>query len=240
MADAPDDPRLVDAKILKYQAEAETLKALALTRADEASFFRAQARKVGAEADLTELSYTQLQRDHDRENLDNDENRILDFTHAVTESTTETAMRQLARWRRESKEPITLRFTSPGGNVISGLALFDYIQSVRADGIHVTTCTLGMAASMASILLQAGDVRVIGEHAHVLIHEVSASTGGKIGEMEDDTKFYHALNKRLFGILAARSKMGVGAIESRAKRRDWWLDSTEVMRKGFADRIGYQ
>ena len=60
----------------------------------------------------------------------------------------------LARWI-SSALPISVE-------VIAGLALYDFIQTLRRKGHKVTTVSYGMAASMAGILLQAGDVRVMG------------------------------------------------------------------------------
>jgi ATP-dependent protease ClpP protease subunit len=112
--------------------------------------------------------------------------------------------------------------------------------SLREDGIKVTTAVLGMAASMAGVLLQAGDERVVGPNAHILIHEVNVdSMGGKVSALEDETKFLRRLNVRSYEILAARAKLKVAAIETRAKRRDWWLTAEEAVELGFADRIGY-
>lgn len=228
----PTDPREVESKVKRNEAEAAKFQA-------ESEFFAAQALERQTIAAKAAHEFMLVQRSFDREQRDNDENRVYDFVNEVSRSTCEAAMGMFARWRRESKDPIVIRFSSPGGSVIDGLALYDYIQSIRADGIRVTTCTLGMAASMACILLQAGDVRVIGENAHILIHEISAGAVGKLSDMEDETKFVRRLNDRLVGILASRSKMKRHTIKAKAKRKDWWLASDEVIKYGFADRVGY-
>lgn len=205
----------------------------------EAAFFTQQAREKAAIADKAEHELAIARRMHDRAMRDNDEHRILDFTDSVTRSSAESAMKILSRWRRENLQPIVIRLSSPGGSVIDGFALYDYIQSVRRDGIHVTTCTLGMAASMACILLQAGDVRIMGENSHILIHEVAAGTIGKLSEMEDETAFCRRLNERLVAILAARAKMSKAKIVAKSKRKDWWLAPEEALKHGFVDKVGY-
>ena len=228
----PKSPEEIAALVAKHGAEADKFRA-------EAAWFASQAREKAVYAEKLEHDFMLVRRSFDREQRDNDENRIIDFTNSVDRASAEACMNTLARWRRESKDQIVIRFSSPGGSVIDGLSLFDYIQSVRADGIRVVTCTLGYAASMACILLQAGTERVMGANSHILIHEVSSGAIGKLSEMEDETKFVRRLNDRLVGILAAKAKMSRAAIKNRAKRKDWWVSADEALKIGFCDRLGY-
>lgn len=224
-------PEEVAATIRRADAEAEKFR-------NEAAFFAQQSAREKAITEKHDIELRRLRRDYAREQMTNSENRVYEFTGHVTSTSAEYCMARLSMWRRENGDPITIRFSSPGGSVIDGLALFDYIQDVRRQGIHVTTSTLGMAASMACVLLQAGDDRVMGANAHILIHEVSSGAIGKLSEMEDETKFTKRVNRRLYDILATRSKMGWRSIERRAKRKDWWLSSEEALHNGFCDRVG--
>ena len=95
-----------------------------------------------------------------------------------------------------------------------------------------------MAASMAGILLQSGNKRVIGQNAYILIHEVSDVAAGTTSEIEDELKLTKRLQKRLVGILAERSTMSEQQIEKKWKKNDWWLDANEAVELGFADEIG--
>ena len=63
-------------------------------------------------------------------------------------------------------------FSSPGGGIISGFELFDFMQDLRSKGHKITTGSLGYAASMAGILLQAGDVRWIGHQSWMIYFPV--------------------------------------------------------------------
>lgn len=232
MADIIQRP-LEPAEIAKLTAEAAKLEA-------EAETGRQLARTRQYEADSIEMDLEKKRRERALADASNSEHRVYDFCDAVSRSTAESAIQTLARWRRLNKEPITIRFTSPGGSVLDGLALFDYIQTLRADKIHITTAALGMAASMACILLQAGDKRVMGDNAYILIHEVSSGSIGKVSEMEDETKFAKRLNQRLYDILARRSKVKRRTIEIRAKRRDWWLNPDDALKLGLCDEVGYR
>ena len=232
MADCNPDPAVSAALAKKYDAEA----AFFLSQAEERRHLSESAR-LELEAARKALRYSEAS---------NTEHRIYDFTDEVSERSCEAAMKTLSQWRRLSdREPITIRFSSPGGSVINGLALFDYITDIRQSGIAVTTIAYGYAASMAAILLQSGDVRIVGPNAHLLIHEISTVHVGKLTEIEDQQKFTRQLNERLFGILADRAKrsaapkpMSRSQIELRAKRKDWWVGPEDAVKFGFADRIG--
>ena len=101
--------------------------------------------------------------------------------------------------------------------MIDGMALFDYIQQVKAMGHHVTTGCMGYAASMAGILLQAGHRRVMGRESYVLIHEVAAGAAGKIGEIEDTVEFLKKIEDRVLDIL--QNALRVRAAKSRRRSR---------------------
>ena len=125
------------------------------------------------------------------------------FKGAVTDDSADKCMSQLTQWmRNEPGCDIEIIFNSPGGSVTAGLALWDHIQFVRAADHKVTTSTIGMAASMAGILLQAGDTRVMGKESWLLIHQASFGTQGSFGEVEDTVKWIERIQERILDIFA--------------------------------------
>jgi ATP-dependent Clp endopeptidase proteolytic subunit ClpP len=161
---------------------------------------------------------------------------VYTFYSAVDADSVRECMSELGLWsRRDPGSPITVVFNSPGGSVLDGLALFDYLRQLRQAGHHVTTVALGRAASMGAVLLQAGDRRLIGENAFMLVHEVSHLSAGKVSEMEDNVDFTRRLQKRLLTILASRSTLSDAQIARRWARKEWWLDASEAVELGFAD-----
>ncbi len=140
--------------------------------------------------------------------------------------------------RRFPGEPLRIVIDSPGGSVIDGLHLYDAIQELRATH-HVTTVGMGMAASMAGILLQAGDVREMSANAYLLIHEVSSGASGTVTAMRDETQFLEALNSRGMDLLTARSTMTTEEVLDKIARKDWWLDADAALEYGFIDTINY-
>lgn len=185
------------------------------------------------------LELAKVRRLEAKEQAGDDESRTLVFVGVVDEASVLQAGERLrVMSRRFPKQPITLIFNSPGGQVIHGLALYDQILELRKAGHHVTTIARGQVASMGGILLQAGSERVIGKHAHMLIHEVSFGAQGKMAEMEDRIGFSKKLQDRLVDILAERSHLSKAEIKERWHKTDWWLGSRQAVQLGFADRVG--
>ena len=165
-------------------------------------------------------------------------NLIYTFYGAVNQTTVEPALIELGNWSRSRPgAPITIIFNSPGGYVHDGMALFDYLLHMRQLGHHVTTIAMGRAASMGGILLQAGDRRVIGPNAFLLIHEVSAGEIGTVSKIEDSLSYFKKLQEKSIKILTQRSKLTAATLRRRWKRQDWWLDAEEAKALGFADFV---
>lgn len=164
--------------------------------------------------------------------------RVYVFDKPVGEGSVTTCIHKLAEWSRNDPGcDVEIIFNSPGGSVIDGMALYDYICQVKRKGHKVTTNTLGMAASMAGILLQAGDVRQMGSESWLLIHEASFGAGGSMGQVEDTVEWIKAIQERILRIFAARSNLTARQIQNRWKRRNWWLSSNEALKFGFIDEI---
>jgi len=229
-----------DAKLKELQVEQAQVNLAKARRAEayDAVYQAADLRRINAVAETAELDLAKKRRDSARELASPEENLTYTFYNDVSEESVKPCLAELSRWsRRFPGKPITIILNSPGGSVIDGLGLFDYILKLRADGHHVTVVVLGMAASMGGILLQAGDKRVIGKYSQVLIHEVAAGTSGKLPAMEDRVAYYKSLWLQLSEILAERSLMSVSQIRTRASRTDWWLTSKEAIELGFADEV---
>lgn len=197
----------------------------------EAEYFTQLTQKVSVET-------AELERYNRDIDASSEYARIYTFYDAVGGSSVKAAMKDLGIWsRRDPGEPLKIVFNSPGGNVVDGLALYDFIQELKDAGHHVETVALGWAASMGGVLLQAGHERVMGRNAYMLIHEVSSFNIGKTSEMEDELKFTKRLQERLLDILSERSTMSKNQIRNRWKRKDWWLDADEALKYGFCDVI---
>jgi ATP-dependent Clp endopeptidase proteolytic subunit ClpP len=207
----------------------------------EIAKLEAEARRHNALADVAELKAVEEKRLQDEHRASLWANRVYPFVYPVYDESVIECTDMLAMWSRLAPGcAITVVLNSPGGEVFEGLALYDFLDDLKAQGHELTIVVRGIAASMAGILLQAGSPgkRFVGKHAHVMLHELADIASGKHSEMKDAVKFNDKLLARLIGILAERSTMSERQIKTRIDRRDWWLDSAEAVKLGFADAVG--
>jgi len=237
----------VDAEVAKTLAEAAKAEAEAQKLSYEARKMAAEAASAEAQLQLDEMELAKVQEKRKNELANDSYHHVYNFNTRVDGSSCTACRAQLTAWHRRDREEgdpekpcaITIVFNSPGGSVIDGMALFDYIRWLSSQGHFITTICNGYAASMGGILLQAGDYRIMGKESYVLIHEIAASTGGKIGEMEDDVVFYHKICDRVIDIFVNRSggKLTKRVMKANWTRKDWWLDSAESLKLGIVDEI---
>lgn len=219
------------ATILKLEADARKSDAEATFHKNEAEW-----RALEIEGGLMDLARAKDVRS--RELANDYYERVYPYTSSVNPDSVKNCINQLNLWvRQDPQKPIEIIFTSPGGSVVDGLALYDHIKYLIDKGAVIDTVAIGMAASMAGILLQAGTKRVLGRESWLMIHEVSFGAVGKIGEIEDTTDWVKAVQKRVLAIFAARSHMSVAALDRKWKRKDWWIDSTEALKLGLVDEV---
>lgn len=198
----------------------------------------AELRKAEADAERAELDLADARRRDADSRAEAWRRLAYTFYDEVNDDSVRQAMSTLAAWsRRDPGAPITLVLNSPGGRVLDGLALFDFLQRLRAAGHRIRIEVLGRAASMGGVLLQAADERIIGRNAFVLIHEVSGGAEGRSSSIGDTVEFYELMEKRLLSILASRSTLTAKQIRARWQRKDWWLGAEDAVALGFADAV---
>jgi ATP-dependent Clp endopeptidase proteolytic subunit ClpP len=244
--DNPDKPVVTKAEAAartrKLDAETESILANMQTQIirqeAEARKFLAEASRAEAEAAIGQIMLDKERRDEEERLASNRYHHTYVFGDSVNSQSVKACMDRFDVWdRTEAGCDVTLIFNSPGGDVISGMALFDYLTEFRSRGHKLTTVAMGYAASMAGILLQAGEVRAVGRESYLLIHEVSFGASGKIGEIEDEVKFVKMIQNRVLDIFAARAKVSRNYIATQWRRKDWWLDSDTALRLGIVDCI---
>jgi ATP-dependent Clp endopeptidase proteolytic subunit ClpP len=228
------EARAANALAVRY--EAETAKLL-----HEANEAESTARSRGYSADIIKMELEKQQHsERARRSADIFQHRYV-FDSEFSLLYVNQCLDILKFWERNDDTPgaIEIVFVSPGGEITSGMYLFDYIQKMRRNGYTVTTVAYGMAASIAGILLQAGDNRVMTREAVLLIHEVATWTGGKAGEVEDDMERIKKWQDRIVNIFVERSGGKINAAEFKRKwrRRDWWLTSDEALELGLIDEV---
>ena len=204
----------------------------------------AEARKAELDVQRAELNWEldQLRADEARLTYNLKTNSDLAHGHfALEKSVGRTAVdlaadiRQYARTFPEA--PVTLNIFSPGGSLLDGLVLYDTLRTVAAQGHLVTTVARGYAASMAAVLFLAGDVRLMGAEAEIMVHSLSAGGGGSLHELEDDLKFYKKLQGKLDGIITGRTKITQDLLDKKTKKADWWISGPEALKLKVAHEV---
>lgn len=213
------------------QAAAEKLQA-------EARKANAEAAKAEAEAEQVALELAELREKEQSRLADDDHKRLYRFFGEVSASSVGKCVKKLVEWHRLDPEcGITIVIDSPGGSIIDGFHLFDTILWLRDRGHHVTIIAQGMAASMAGVLLQAADKRVMTRQAALLIHEASFGAVGSFGQIEDQVKFVEMLQDRILTIFAERSNLSKVQIRNRWRRKNWWMLADAALKHGFVDAV---
>ena len=213
--------------------EAETRKAQAEARKTEA-----EASKAEYESYKASIDYEKAVRTRRKELAVDEENHLYRFSGTVNNLSVERCMSKLTEWARiDPKCDIEIVFFSPGGSIIDGFELFDFIEGLRSAGHCITTGSLGMAASMAGVLLQAGNHRWIGHQSWMMIHRAAFGAIGKTFEVEDEVKFVKRMEERILDIFVSRSKLSGSKIKRNWDRKDWWINADECVKLGLVDEI---
>lgn len=233
-----DDKEIRPSLVAKEEAQARLADATVTKELAEAGRFNAERIKFELDVASAEISYRTSKRGEDELMQGDKFHHMYQFLEPVSQNSVKTCMAQLSLWHRmDPGAEIEISFNSPGGEIISGMALFDFIQEIKSKGHHVVTSTRGMAASMAGILLQAGDHRVMARQSWLLIHEASFGASGSMGSVEDTVEWVKRIQKRIIQIFAERSTLTAQAIAKRWLRKDWWISSEEALKWGFIDEI---
>jgi len=138
----------------------------------------------------------------------------------------------------ESEDPekdISLYVNSPGGVITAGLAIYDTMQYLRAP---VSTICIGMAASMAAVLLAAGapGKRYALPHARIMIHQGSGGFRGATPDVLIQVKEMEALVETNHALLAKHSGQSLEKVK-RDTERDFFMSPEQAKEYGLVDHI---
>jgi ATP-dependent Clp protease protease subunit len=135
----------------------------------------------------------------------------------------------------DAKRDIQIYINSPGGSVYAGLGIYDTMQYVMPD---VATICTGMAASMAAILLCAGEKgkRSALKHSRVMIHQPLGGVQGQATDIEITAREILKLKDELYQILADHTGQDKERI-TRDGDRDYWMTSGEARDYGMVDEV---
>lgn len=162
--------------------------------------------------------------------------RIIFLGDAINDDVANTVIAQLLFLESEDKEKdIKLYINSPGGSVTAGLAIYDTMQYITPD---VQTICIGLAASMAAVLLSAGEQgkRFSLPNSEILIHQVMGGAEGQASDIKIRAERILKVRDRLNDILAKHTKQPKKRIEKDTDR-DYYMGADEAMTYGIVDKI---
>jgi ATP-dependent Clp protease, protease subunit len=138
----------------------------------------------------------------------------------------------------ESEDPdkdISIYINSPGGQVYSGLAIYDTMQFIKPD---VQTICVGIAMSMGAVILAGGSEgkRLALPNAKILIHQVSGGFQGQATDIEIQARETIALKRRLEEILGEHTGRPVEQV-AKDMERDYFMTSQEAQEYGIIDNV---
>ncbi|MCL4426873.1 ATP-dependent Clp protease proteolytic subunit [Patescibacteria group bacterium] len=136
---------------------------------------------------------------------------------------------------QDPKKDIKFYINSPGGLVTAGLAIYDTMQYLPCD---VSTICVGMAASMAAVLLASGTKgkRFVLPNSEVLLHQVMGGAEGQAVEIEISARHIMKLRDRLNQIIAKHTGQKLPKVEKDTDR-DFYLSAEEAKTYGVVDQI---
>lgn len=130
---------------------------------------------------------------------------------------------------------ISIYINSPGGDVYSGLAIYDTMQFIKPD---VQTICCGIAMSMGAFLLAGGakGKRMALPNSKILIHQVSSGFRGQATDIEIHAREIISLRRQLDEILAANTGQSVEKVGTDTER-DYFMSAEEALEYGIIDQV---
>ncbi len=130
---------------------------------------------------------------------------------------------------------IQMYINCPGGSVYSGLGVYDTMQYITPD---VSTICIGMAASMAAVLMCAGTKgkRTALKHARIMMHQPSGAIGGQASDIEITVNEIKKIKRELYEVISYHTGKSVKQVEKDCDR-DFWMTSQESKEYGLVDEV---
>ena len=161
--------------------------------------------------------------------------RIIILNGEIDDNTANIVVAELLYLDSLNNDDISLYINSPGGAITAGMAIYDTMNFIKSD---VSTICVGIAASMAAVLLTCGKKgkRFILPNAEVMIHQPLGGVQGQATEIKIAAERILKLKEKLNTILAEATGKDIVTIDNDTER-DYFMDSTEALEYGIVDKI---
>ncbi len=162
--------------------------------------------------------------------------RIIFLGEPITDHVANIVIAQLLFLDAEDKsKDIKFYINSPGGSVTAGLAIYDTMQYIKSD---VSTICVGIAASMAAVLLSAGakGKRFSLPNSEVMIHQVMGGAEGQASDIKIRAEHILRTKERLNGILAKHTGQKITKVDKDSDR-DNFMSADQAKKYNLIDKI---
>ncbi|MFC1947062.1 ATP-dependent Clp protease proteolytic subunit [Chloroflexota bacterium] len=162
--------------------------------------------------------------------------RIIMLFTPITDPVANALIAQLLYLEREDPDKdISMYIQSPGGSIHAGMAMYDTMQFIRPD---VSTICVGMAASMATVLLSAGakGKRYALPNSTIHMHQALSGAQGQASDIQIAAREITRLNDRLKDILVKHTGQNMEKI-TQDTDRDYYLDANQAREYGIVDEV---
>ena len=162
--------------------------------------------------------------------------RIIFLGTEISDYTAKTIQAQLLYLDSvDSSKEISIYLNSPGGSVTAGLGIYDTMQFISSP---VATICTGMAASMAAVLLVAGQEgkRSALPHSRVMIHQPLGGVQGQASDIEITAREIQKMKKELYTIISDHSHTPFDKVWADSDR-DYWMSAQEAKEYGMIDQV---
>ena len=144
------------------------------------------------------------------------------------------------QWHKEIKH-IDIDILSPGGSLMIGWQMIGQIESIKSQGIKVTTRANGFAASAAFLLFCGGDERIVYEHALLLHHELWTFKMYQLDDpssAEENSRVMRLMQDNIHHYLIKRGMITKEQLDTYVRgEKDYWMTGAEAFKAGFATSV---
>jgi ATP-dependent Clp protease protease subunit len=136
----------------------------------------------------------------------------------------------------DALESVEVEINSPGGSVFEGQRIYSALREMSSRGVEIVTTVNGLAASMGSVILMAGDTRRMTKESRIMIHEASSIAMGDSRAMRKTADLLEGISADIAAIYADRTGGEIDVIRD-LMRAETWLDSDAAQDAGFVSEV---
>lgn len=161
--------------------------------------------------------------------------RIIFLSGEINSDTANSVIAELLYLDSENNNDIYLYINSPGGDVTSGMAIYDTMNYIKSD---ISTICIGEAASMGAILLSSGTIgkRIALKNSEIMIHQPLGGANGQATDIKIAADRILKIKKNINNILSKNTGNNIKKIEKDTER-DYFMNASEALEYKLIDKI---